>query len=170
MKRIMTTRLTTINQTTTIAYIVTALMLSTAFTYFIAASQDYIKLSQSVSASISSQNNSISSSSSKDALADLIGTTNEMMFFMIVGIAYIPVAFWILVKRKNYFKSPYIVAIIGSAALIIFYIATRTVNVPTIGLQTDVGSIDIAAKVLQSAIITGSLVVIRRSKVMLKKL
>ena len=167
MKRIMTTRLTTINQTTTIAYIVTALMLSTAVIYFIVASQDYIGLSQSVSASISSQN---SISSSKDALADLIGTTNEMIFFIIVGIAYIPVALWMLVKRKHYSKPPYIVAIIGSAALIIFYIATRTVNLPTIGLQTDVGSIDIAAKVLQSAVIAGSLVVIRRSKVMLKEL
>ena len=28
------------------------------------------------------------------------------------------------------------------AALIVFYIATRTVSIPTIGLQTDVGSID----------------------------
>jgi hypothetical protein len=78
MKRIITTS-STINQrtTTTIAYIVTALMLSTAIIYFIAASQDYVELSQAVS---SSQNSIISS---KDALADLIGTTNEM----IVGIA-----------------------------------------------------------------------------------
>jgi hypothetical protein len=159
MKRIITTS-STINQrtTTTIAYIVTALMLSTAIIYFIAASQDYVELSQTVS---SSQN---SISSSKDALADLIGTTNEMIFFMIVGIAYIPVGFWMAKRKNHYSKAPYIVAIIGSAALIVFYIATRTINLPTIGLQTDVGSIDIAAKVLQSAIIAGSLVVLGLSK------
>ena len=139
---------------TTIVYVVGALMLATAVMYLITASQDYIQLSQSVSSSASSQINS-----TKDALADIMGTTNEMIFFMIVGIAYIPVGFWI-VKRKHHSKVPYIVAIIGSAALIVFYIATRTVSIPTIGLQTDIGSIDIAVKVLQSAIIVGSLFVL----------
>ncbi len=33
-------------------------------------------------------------------------------------------------------------------------------SIPTIGLQTDVGSIDVAVKVLQSAIIVGSLFVL----------
>jgi hypothetical protein len=58
---------------------------------------------------------------------------------MIIGVAYISVGFWI-VRRKDHSKVPYIVAIIGSAALIVFYIATRTVSIHTIGLQTDVGS------------------------------
>jgi hypothetical protein len=144
----------TVNRTATIAYIITALMLSTAVIYFIVASQDYTELSNSVS---------FQNSISKDALADLIGTTNEMIFFMIVGIAYILVGFW-MIKRKYHSKIPYIVAIAGSAALIVFYIATRTVSLPTIGLQTDVGSIDIAAKALQSAIIAGSLIMLRITK------
>ena len=127
-----------------------ALMLSTAVLYLIAASQDYIGVAESLSSSASSQINS------RDRLADIMGTTNEMIFFMIVGVAYIPVGFWI-VKRKHQSKVPYILAIIGSATLIVFYIATRIVSIPTIGLQTDVGSIDIAVKVLQSAIIVGSL-------------
>lgn len=139
---------------TTIVYILGALMLSTAVMYLITASQDYIELSQSASSSATSQINSI-----KDALTDIMGTTNEMIFFMIVGVGYIPVGFWI-VKRKHDSKLPYILAIIGSAALIVFYIATRTVNIPTIGLQTDIGSIDIAVKVLQSVIIVGSLFVL----------
>jgi hypothetical protein len=146
-------KITTITSAT-IVYVVGALMLSTAVMYLITASQDYIQLAQSVSSSASSQINSI-----KDALADIMGTTNEMIFFMIIGVAYISVGFWI-VKRKDHSKVPYIVAIIGSAALIVFYIATRTVSIPTIGLQTDVGSIDIAVKVLQSAIIVGSLFVL----------
>ncbi|HYA84714.1 MAG TPA: hypothetical protein VEH06_14880 [Candidatus Bathyarchaeia archaeon] len=127
-----------------------ALMLSTAVLYLIAASQDYIGVAESLSSSASSQINS------RDRLADIMGTTNEMIFFMIVGVVYIPVGFWI-VKRKHQSKVPYILAIIGSATLIVFYIATRIVSIPTIGLQTDVGSIDIAVKVLQSAIIVGSL-------------
>lgn len=143
-----------VNRTATIAYIVTALMLSTAVIYFIAASQDYIELSQSVS-----YQNSIS----KDGLADIMGTTNEIIFFMIVGIAYVLVGFW-MIQRKYHSKIPYIVAIAGSAALIVFYVATRTVSLPTIELQTDVGLIDIAAKVLQSAIIAGSLIILRITK------
>ena len=89
---------------TTIVYVVGALMLSTAVMYLITASQDYIQLAQSVSSSASSQINS-----TKDVLADIMGTTNEMIFFMIVGVAYIPVGFWI-VKRKHHSKLPYIVA------------------------------------------------------------
>jgi len=69
---------TKVSQVTTVAYIVTALMLSTAVVYFIAASQDYVQIFQSVS----SQHGS-----SKDMLADLIGTTNEMIFYIAVGIA-----------------------------------------------------------------------------------
>ena len=76
-----------------------------------------------------------------------------MSFFIIVGIAYIPIAIWMLkVKHNN--KIPYIIAIIGSAALIIFYILTRTINLPSIGLQSDIGMIDITSKVIQGAIIS----------------
>lgn len=56
------------SQAKTIIYIVTALMLSTAAVYFIATSQDYVQIFQSVSSK---------HSSTKDMLADLIGTTNE---------------------------------------------------------------------------------------------
>jgi len=137
----------------TIVYIVTALMLSTAVIYFVVASQSYSELSK-----ITSQ-----SSIDKDALGEIMGITNELIFFTIVGIAYILVGFW-MIKRKYHSKIPYIVAIAGSAALIIFYIATRTVNLPTIGLETDVGIIDTVSKILQGAIIVGSLLVLRLPK------
>jgi hypothetical protein len=128
----------TINRkTTTIVYMVTALILSSVAICFIAASQDYVQIFQSAS----SQN----ISASKDALADLIGTTNKMIFYIAVGIAYIPVALW-TTRTTHHSKLPYIVAIIGSAALIVFYVATRVIALPNIGLQTDVGSIDITCK------------------------
>jgi hypothetical protein len=137
-------------KTSPIVYIVSALMLSTAVIYFVVASQSYSELSQ-----LTSQ-----SSINKDALSEIMGITNELIFFTIVGIAYITVGFWIL-KSKYPSKMPYIVAIAGSAALIVFYIATRTVSLPTIGLQSD---IDTVSKVLQGAIIVGSLFVLRLSK------
>ena len=69
-----------------------------------------------------------------------------------------------MIKRKYHSKVPYIVAITGSAALIGFYIATRIVSIPTIGLQTDIGTIDTVSKILQGSIIAGSLFVLRLSK------
>jgi len=130
---------------------VTALMLSTAVIYFVVAFQSYSELSK-----ITSQ-----SSIDKDAVGEIMGITNELIFFTIVGIAYILVGFW-MIKRKYHSKIPYLVAIAGSAALIIFYIATRTVNLPTIGLETDIGIIDTVSKILQ--VIVGSLLVLRLSK------
>ncbi len=137
----------------TIVYIVVALMLSTAVIYFVVASESYSEISK-----LTSQ-----STINKDALSEIMGITNELIFFTIVGIAYIIVGFWII-KRKYHSKVPYIVAIAGSAALIVFYIATRTVSVATIGLQTDIGTIDTVSKILQGSIIAGSLFVLGLSK------
>ncbi|HXP52879.1 MAG TPA: hypothetical protein VN922_23235 [Bacteroidia bacterium] len=131
-------------------YIVTALMLATAIIYFLAASESYSEISQ------------LTSQSSIDK-ADIMRTTNEMLFFTIVGIAYILVGFWI-VKRKYRSKVPYIVAIAGSAALIVFYIATRTISLPNIGLEAEIGITDTVAKVLQGLIIAGSLFILGSSK------
>jgi glucan phosphoethanolaminetransferase (alkaline phosphatase superfamily) len=137
----------------TIVYIVTALMLSTSIIYFVVASQSYSELSK-----IASQ-----SSIDKEAMSEIMGITNELIFFTIVGIAYILVGFW-MIKSKYHSKIPYIVAITGSAALIVFYIATRTVSLPTIGLESDIGITDTVSKILQGAIIVGSLFVLRLSK------
>jgi hypothetical protein len=134
-------------------YIVTALMLSTAIIYFVAASESYSEISQSAS----------QSSVNKDAREEIMKATNEMIFFMIVGIAYILVGFWII-KGKYRSKVPYIVAIAGSAALIVFYIATRTISLPTIGLETEIGIIDAVSKILQGLIIAGSLFILWSSK------
>jgi hypothetical protein len=58
-----------------------------------------------------------------------------------------------LLKVKHSSKIPYIIAIVGSAALLGFYILTRAIDIPSIGLQTDVGTTDIAVKVIQGAIV-----------------
>jgi hypothetical protein len=150
------------NKSAILVYIVAALTISTAAIYFIAASQDYSDLLQSVSTLSNSGNNN--NSENKEAAADAASTTNEMIFFIIVGIAYIAAAIWML-ENKYYSKIPYVIAAIGSLALIAFYIATRTINIPTIGLQDDVGTIDILSKALQAAIAGLSIYIVRTSTI-----
>lgn len=137
-----------------IVYIITALMLSTSIIYLVVAFQDYKQISQT-------------HSSDSNAAADISATINEMTFFLIVGIAYIPIAIWML-KVKHNSKIPYLISIIGSAALILFYALTRTINIPTIGLQPDVGLIDVSAKLVQAGIVAISsyliISIVRRRK------
>jgi hypothetical protein len=135
-----------------IVYIITALMVATSLLYFYVAYEDYQELLQATTSS---------SADSKDAAAatasaeDIQATRNEMTFFLIVAISYIPISIWIL-KVKHSSKIPYIIAIAGSAALIIFYVLTRVIDLPSIGLQTDVGTTDIAVKIIQGAIVATS--------------
>ena len=74
----------------------------------------------------------------------------EAAFFSLVGLAYLPVSGW-MIHKKHASKKPYVIALIGSLAMIVFYVLTRTVDLPIIGLQTDVGITDMAAKILQVA-------------------
>jgi len=115
-----------------IVYIITALMIATSIIYFYLAYEDFQELLQSSSSTVDS----------KDTKADIQATINEMTFFLVVAISYIPIAIWIL-KVKHNSKIPYIISIAGSAALIVFYILTRVIDIPSIGLQTDVRTIDI---------------------------
>src|SRR5947208_1974299 len=127
------------NKSAILVYVVSALMISTAAVYFIVASQDYSELSQS--ASSPSDTTTTTTPESKNQ-RDIIATVNEMVFFIIVGVAYIAAGIWML-ENKYYNKIPYIIAIIGSIALIAFYISTRTMNIPSIGVQDDIGITDI---------------------------
>lgn len=99
----------------------------------------------------------------------------ETVFFATVGTAYVGVAGWMLVdlskaakprrivdaSRQNApngnihqkTKVPYVIAIGGSSALIVLYLISRTVALPFVGLQEDVGTIDLVSKVLQAGII-----------------
>ena len=74
-----------------------------------------------------------------------------------------------MLKVKHSSKIPYIIAIVGSAALIVFYILTRVIDIPSIGMQTDFGTTDIAVKIIQGAIVAISSflvvsVILRRNK------
>jgi hypothetical protein len=136
-----------------IVYIITALMIATSIIYFYVAYEDYQGLLQ---ASSSSATNGKDEAAAAAAAADIAATRNEMSFFLIVAISYIPIAIWMLIV-KHRSNIPYIISIVGSAALIVFYILTRVIDIPYIGLQTDVGAVDIATKVIQTAIVSISL-------------
>jgi len=144
------------NKSEILVYVVAALMICTGALYFIVASEDYSELPQS---SAASNNNT----DSKDE-GDTIATINEIVFFIVVGIAYTAAGIWML-EDKYYSKVSYVIATIGSIALIAFYISTRTINIPSIGIQDDVGAIDILSKVLQAAIAGISIYILRSSTV-----
>ncbi|MGN6559086.1 MAG: hypothetical protein ACTHJ2_01020 [Candidatus Nitrosocosmicus sp.] len=131
-----------------IVYIITALMVATSLLYFYVAYEDYQELLQSSSSSNSDSKDAAAASSA----ADIQATRNEMTFFLIVAISYIPISIWML-KVRHSSKIPYIIAIVGSAALIVFYMLTRVIDIPSIGLQTDVGTTDISVKIIQGAIV-----------------
>ena len=138
----------TVQPTLKIAYITVALILITGAIYFYVASQDYADISQSEH----------QPADSKDA-QDVMATTDEMIFFIIIGLGYTAVGIYI-VENKYRNKIPYIMATIGSLALILFYIMTRTIDIPSIGIQDDVGITDILTKVMQAAIVVLSLYVL----------
>ena len=94
------------------------------------------------------------------------GALVETALFATVGGAYIPVGLW-AINSRNSSRTPYFLAIVGSGALIILYVLSRTVDLPIVGIQDDVGFTDIASKVLQGAIIAASayiIVAIRKQK------
>ena len=144
------------NKSAILVYVVAALMISTAAIYFLAASQDYSDL-----LSTSSSSNNDTKSKDED---DTLATVNEMIFFIVVGIAYIAAGIW-MVENKYYSKVPYVLAAIGSVVLIAFYISTRTINIPSIGIQGDVGTIDILSKVLQAATAGISIYIVKSSTI-----
>lgn len=85
----------------------------------------------------------------------------ETALFAIVGTAYILIGIWMLRNSTTkYSKLPYVISIVGSLILIGLYIASRNFALPIVGLQEDIGSIDIISKVLQVGIIAGSVCIL----------
>ncbi len=81
----------------------------------------------------------------------------EITLFIVSGLIYFGIILW-LVKTRFLKKSPYIAAIVVSVALIITYIASRTVGVPIVGVEYYVGKLDVISKILQVVVIALSVV------------
>lgn len=85
----------------------------------------------------------------------------ETMFFATAGILYIPFGVWML-KDGLSSRAPYIISMIGSLALIGLYLASRSVSLPIVGLQEDIGLTDLLSKFLQGGIIVACAVLVAR--------
>jgi hypothetical protein len=147
----------------TVALTVAGLLIATGIIYLISAYEEPIQAAEESNANIAG-----SSSSAMD-----IGTLVQTTFFAITGLASIGVAVWISItsrKRIMIQHTAYIVAAAGSAFLILFYIVSRTVNLPIVGIQTDIGSIDIITKVLQGIVVGLSVYTVSTSHKMLNEI
>lgn len=85
-------------------------------------------------------------SESNDASAQI-----QSMFFATSGIVFLPLGGWML-KNRLHSRAPYVISMIVALSLIIFYVASRLVQLPVVGIQDDVGPIDILSKVIQGGI------------------
>lgn len=139
-------------------YVLAAVMLATGVLYLAVASDEYRDHQQEVQSNAETGENEAEENeheeSSVGSESEGFGGMYEVVFFSIIGVAYVPIGLWML--KKGFSKKPYVIALIGSAALIAFYVATRTINIPMIGLQDDVGVQDMIAKILQGSIVAMS--------------
>jgi hypothetical protein len=92
--------------------------------------------------------------------SDGVASQIQTMLFTTAAIAYLPLGIW-MVKNKLHSRAPYVIASLISIALIGLYVASRTTNLPIVGIQDDVGLIDILSKVTQGAIVVVSLLLLR---------
>lgn len=163
------------------AYILAALMLSTAVIYFVAAAGESAEAGESqereqtpassqdsdsdeaVNSAAEQGEGEESSEEEEEAEEGGLGTQVETAFFTTVGLGYAGVGIWVL-KDKGKTNTPYMIAIGGSIAMIGLYVASRTIDLPVVGLQEDVRTIDILSKVLQVGIIGLSAYMVNTNK------
>ena len=83
-------------------------------------------------------------------------------FFLIVAVAYIPVAYWMMTKNSSI---PFVVAVVGSIGIMVLYAITRTDMAVIFGMNAGgIGHLGIISKVLQVGVVMGSLLVLFQSK------
>lgn len=87
----------------------------------------------------------------------------QTMLFATAAISYLPIGIW-MIKNKLHSRAPYVIASLISVALIGLYVVSRTITLPVVGIQEDVGMIDIISKITQGSIIVLSILLIRNWK------
>jgi hypothetical protein len=155
-------------KSTIIALCIGGLLIAIGAIYLYSSYEEPIQAAQDSSSSDSKGGGS-SDGGSTIAGMDM-PTFVQTTFFAITGLASIGIAVWIIIisrKRIMIQQTPYIVAAAGSSFLILFYIVSRTISLPIVGIQTDIGSIDIITKVLQGIVagLSVYLITICRNKI-----
>jgi hypothetical protein len=167
-----------------IVYLVVALMLATSINYLVVAVEESSEISSSSSNNNDRTGNSPSSNynsnekslSNTEAVetktaaegvggegAELLSAQIETTLFAAASAGYLSVAMWMLKKKENT-KVSYLIAIVGSLSLIILYVISRMISLPIVGLQEDIGFVDIISKILQGGIIAGCLYILMSSR------
>ena len=83
----------------------------------------------------------------------------QTMLFATAAISYLQLGIWML-KNKLHSRAPYVITSLISFALIGLYVVSRTITLPVVGIQEDVGTIDILSKITQGSIIVLSVLLI----------
>ncbi len=120
-----------------IVYSLSVFLVATAIVYIMVANTEYQSYIEAVDFGI---------------MSEASETQLETAFFIGAAIVYFGLCAWVLTKGNRKIL-PYIVSIIISIALIIVYIASRTVGVPVVGVELYVGQLDVIAKILQVIVI-----------------
>jgi len=91
------------------------------------------------------------------------GSQIQTMFFATAGIVYIPLGIWML-RNRLHSRGPYVISILVSIFLVVLYVASRTINLPVVGVQEDIGTVDIITKIIQVGIIAISVRLVQELK------
>jgi len=84
-------------------------------------------------------------------------------FFLVVAIAYIPVAVWMLKSPNS--SAPYVVTIVGTIGIIALYAVTRTDMAAAFGMNAGgIGHLGMVSKALQVGIVIGSVLALIQTK------
>lgn len=98
-----------------------------------------------------------------DASSSDTGSQIQTIFFAMAGIVYVLLGIWML-KNRLHSRGPYVTSILVSAFMIVLYIVSRNINLPIVGIQTDVGVVDLSTKAIQAGIIAFSAILLRYMK------
>ena len=85
-----------------------------------------------------------------------ISSQIQTMLFATAAIVYLPLGIW-MIKSNLHSRAPYVIASLISIVLIGLYVISRTISLPIVGMQEDVGIVDILAKITQGSIVVISL-------------
>ena len=125
------------NKSLLIVYVLCGILVATGIVYFLVAFGEYTDWVELLNFGIQDENTE---------------KMVEITLFITSGLIYLGLVLW-LIKTRFMKKSPYVGAIVVSVALIITYIASRTVGVPIVGVELYVGKLDVISKILQSMVI-----------------
>jgi hypothetical protein len=120
-----------------IVYVLCAFLIASAIVYFLVALGEYTDWMELLGYGIEDE--------TQEKLV-------EISLFVGSGIVYLGLFTWVL-KAGGRKRLPYIASIAVSVALIITYIASRTVGVPIVGVEYYVGRLDVISKIIQVIVI-----------------